>query len=564
MQGVPTQLTKVLPVTNSNPYAGLGVGQNDVTIPTQEDFVCLAQNRSVVPVVRKLALGSDSPMDLYIKLTNNLPGSFLLESAEHGRKWSRYSFIGVRCQATLSERNGEAIWVGDIPDAIDATQTDLATVGQVLTALHSERIKDLPPLTSGLVGYLAYDIVRRWEDLPVATSDDLQLPEFMLFLVTDLAIMDHEENQIILVSNVFANPTQSKSERLAAYDEAVNRLNRMEKNLDKQILIEPISGESDTASVAKMALSPVVTSNTSAAEYLDKVETVREYIRAGDAFQVVVSQRFECETQSDAIEVYRALRDLNPSPYMYLFRIPELRQSNGRSNPVQGFSIVGSSPEALVKLEDGKALLHPIAGTRPRSSDKAQDDALAEELLADTKERAEHLMLVDLGRNDLGRVCQPGSVEVTEFMNVERYSHVMHIVSTVTGELKPQLNAFDLLVATHPAGTLSGAPKVRAMEIIEELETTRRGVYAGCVGYFDFAGDMDAAIAIRTAVLRNNKAYVQAGAGLVADSVPQTEYEECQNKAAAVFRAIAAAANLSPIQTVADPQLETELGEHES
>lgn len=538
-------------MTESNPYSGFDAGRSvneptSLTLPSPEDFKQAVMQRRVTPVVRRLktaiSFPDGSPVAAYVQLAHNRPGTFLLESAEHGRKWSRYSFIGVNCQAMLTEQDGHAQWVGEVPAGIDTSNQELDTLGQVLDEFHSTRIEQLPPLTSGLVGYLSYDIVRRWERLPIDTADDKQRPEFALLLVSDLAVLDHEEGVIYLVANVFVDNSWTESELAEQYGEAVRRLDNMEEDLARRVDVPethaPITPELGTQLEIRSTATPE--------EYKAGVEAVREYIRAGDAFQVVLSQRFECDTQADPLEIYRALRELNPSPYMYLFRIPEPDQFGSANRSSEAFAVVGSSPEALVKLAAGGVMLHPIAGTRPRSQDKAEDDALAEDLMADTKERAEHLMLVDLGRNDLGRVSRPGTVEVTEFMNIERYSHVMHIVSTIESQLSPELNAYDLLRATHPAGTLSGAPKVRAMEIIEELESTRRGLYAGCVGYFDFAGDMDAAIAIRTAVVSDGKAYVQAGAGLVADSDPQTEYEECQNKAAAVFRALALAAELEP------------------
>ncbi len=547
----------------SNPYGGFEPTQTSgavttLTLPTSEEFAAAAAQRRVTPVVRRLdtatSLPGASPVAAYVQLAHNRPGTFLLESAEHGRKWSRYSFVGVNCQAMLTECEGKAQWVGDIPAGIDANGEDLDTLGQVLDGFHSTRIEQLPPLTSGLVGYLAYDIVRRWERLPVDTVDDKQRPEFALLLVSDLAVLDHEEGAIYLVANVFVDASWNESELAAQYELAVNRLDSMEADLARTVEVP----EAHLPVTPELGAELEIRSTATPEGYKGGVEAVREYIRAGDAFQVVLSQRFECDTDADPLEIYRALRELNPSPYMYLFRIPEPDHFEASGRATEAFAVVGSSPEALVKLAAGGVMLHPIAGTRPRSKDKAEDDALAEDLMADTKERAEHLMLVDLGRNDLGRVSKPGSVEVTEFMNIERYSHVMHIVSTVESQLLPGLNAYDLLRATHPAGTLSGAPKVRAMEIIEELESTRRGLYAGCVGYFDFAGDMDAAIAIRTAVVSDGKAYVQAGAGLVADSDPQTEYEECQNKAAAVFRAIALASELEPTRTTDDSAQETQ------
>jgi anthranilate synthase component 1 len=352
----------------------------------------------------------------------------------------------------------------------------------------------------------------------------------MLF-ADDLAVLDHKDGSVLLIANA-VNRDDRPTGVDAAYADAVARLDAMTADLAK-----PTEGGAATLTpvAAVDAVSPF-----GGAPYRAAVEAVKEKIRAGEAFQVVPSQRFEVDCPASALDVYRVLRTTNPSPYMYLFRF-------GAAGPDgRPFDVVGSSPEALVKVEDGEAMVHPIAGTRPRGATPEHDAELAAELLADPKERAEHLMLVDLGRNDLGRVCAPGSVEVVDFMTIERYSHVMHIVSTVTGKVAPDRTAFDVLTACFPAGTLSGAPKPRAMQIIEELEPTRRGLYGGCVGYFDFAGDSDTAIAIRTALLRDGRAYVQAGAGVVADSDPESEDTECRNKAAAVLRAIASAATLRP------------------
>ena len=361
-------------------------------------------------------------------------------------------------------------------------------------------------------------MVRRIERLPATAPDELGMPELTMLLATDLAVLDHSDGTVILIANVV---------RGGSYDDAVARLDAMQADLAKP-------GEPSVA-VLDLAAAPSFSRRTSPDDHMANVEVVKEHIRAGDAFQVVLSQRFEVETDVDALDVYRVLRATNPSPYMYLLRFA------GRESP---YDVVGSSPEALVTVTDGKAVLHPIAGTKPRGATPEEDAALGAELLADPKERSEHVMLVDLGRNDLGRVCTPGTVDVVDFMSVERYSHVMHIVSTVVGELMPGRSAFDVLTATFPAGTLSGAPKVRAMEIIESLEPVRRNLYGGCVGYFGAGGDMDMAIAIRTAVLHGGRAVVQAGGGLVADSDPVAEQAECENKAAAVLRAVAIAQTL--------------------
>ncbi len=523
-----------------------------VTVPTAQEFVELADSRRVVPVVRRLLADTLTPVGLYQRLARNAPGTYLLESAENGRTWSRYSFVGVRCSGLLTEVDGRSRWFGDVPtDVLESITSDpLAAIRETLSLLHTARVTGLPPLTSGLVGMIGYDAVRHWERLPKLTDDVLKLPEFALLLATDLAVFDHYDGSVLLISNVILDPASERtpSDLADRYEQARSRIEAMAARL-----AEPVE---EPALSMDLAAPAQITSDTTAQDYQAKVEQVREHIYAGDAFQVVVSQRFSTPTSARALDVYRVLRVSNPSPYMYLIRFPvvdgisELAASDadriGLGSEVS-FDVVGSSPEALVKLKGGQAMLHPIAGTRPRGASTEEDQQLADDLLADEKERAEHLMLVDLGRNDLGRVSEPGSVEVVEFMAVERFSHVMHIVSTVVATLAADKGAYDLLAATFPAGTLSGAPKVRAMEIIEDLESTRRGLYAGAVGYFDFAGDMDTAIAIRTAVLRDGVAYVQAGAGLVADSVPATEQAECEHKAAAVLRAIAVAGSIEAV-----------------
>ncbi|MFL6238444.1 MAG: anthranilate synthase component I [Actinomycetes bacterium] len=497
--------------------------------PSREEFRSLGPEYRLVPVTRRLLADDETPVGVYRKLAGNRAGTFLLESAEHGRVWSRYSFVGVHCQATLTERDGRAVWVGTPPSfAAEHNGGDpLVALRDTIERLRTPRIAGLPPLTSGVVGYIGYDAVRRLERLPSTAPDDLGMPELAMMLVTDLAVLDHSDGTILLVANAFRDDRAVDDD--TAYDDAVARLDAMTTELSKPA--EP--------SVVSVTASPTTAYDrrTEATAYMRSVELVKEQIRAGEAFQVVLSQRFEMSTDADALDVYRVLRAANPSPYMYLLRFP------GRERP---FEVVGSSPEALVKVNDGHALLHPIAGTRPRGATAEDDARLAAELLADPKERAEHVMLVDLGRNDLGRVCTPDSVEVLEFFSIERYSHVMHLVSTVVGQVAPPHTAYDVLAACFPAGTLSGAPKPRAMEIIEELEPVRRNLYGGAVGYLDVHGDLDTAIAIRTVVLHDGCAYVQAGAGIVADSDPAAEERECQAKAAVVLAAVAAAATLRP------------------
>jgi anthranilate synthase component I len=497
-------------------------------------FRKLAADRRVIPVVRRLLADGDTPINLYRKLAAERPGTFLLESADGGGKaWSRYSFVGVRSSAALTTRDGQAHWLGSPPVGVPVDGDPLRALRATVEALHTPRdlAGGLPPFTGGMVGYLGYDIVRRLERIGDSATDSLRLPELTMLLTSDLAVLDHWDGTVLLIANAI-NHNDRDTGVDEAYADAVARLDAMEADLAAPVHTVPAALPESVAFEVGTAWG--------GADFQAAVEEVKERIRAGEAFQVVPSQRFETPCRASALDVYRVLRTTNPSPYMYLLRFPG--PGGGEEG---GFDVVGSSPEALVKVENGHAMVHPIAGTRPRGATPQADAALAEELLADPKERAEHLMLVDLGRNDLGRVCEPGSVEVVDFMSVERYSHVMHIVSTVTGTVGAGRTAFDVLTACFPAGTLSGAPKPRAMQIIEELEPTRRGLYGGCVGYLDFAGDADTAIAIRTALLRDGTAYVQAGAGIVADSDPQAEDTECRNKAAAVLRAVATANALS-------------------
>lgn len=494
--------------------------------PDAATFRTLAKDRRVIPVTRRFLADGDTPVGLYRKLAAERPGTFLLESAENGRTWSRYSFVGVRSAATLTVRDGATHWLGTPPVSVPTDGDPLETLRATVAALHTPRDliegTGLPPFTGGMVGYLGYDIVRRLEKIGEHGADTLGLPELTMLLTSDLAVLDHWNGTVLLIANAI-NHNDLDTGVDEAYADAVARLDAMAADLHRPAPTDPT-----TLPPSEL---PEYTARWGGPDYMAAVEDVKERIRAGEAFQVVPSQRFETPCEASALDVYRVLRATNPSPYMYLLRF-------------DGFDIVGSSPEALVKVEDGRAMVHPIAGTRPRGATPQTDAALAEELMGDPKERAEHLMLVDLGRNDLGRVCEPGSVEVVDFMSIERYSHVMHIVSTVTGRLAPGRTAFDVLTACFPAGTLSGAPKPRAMQIIEELEPARRGLYGGCVGYLDFAGDSDTAIAIRTAVLRDGTAYVQAGAGVVADSDPAAEDAECRNKAAAVLRAVHSANRL--------------------
>ena len=494
---------------------------------SREDFRALAAEHRVVPVTRKVLADSETPLSAYRKLAANRPGTFLLESAENGRSWSRWSFIGAGAPSALTVREGEAVWLGVTPQDAPGGGDPLQALRTTLELLETAALPGLPPLSSGLVGFFAYDLVRRLERLPELAVDDLKLPDMLLLLATDIAAVDHHEGTITLIANaVNWNGTDERVDW--AYDDAVARLDVMTVAL----------GEHLASTVATFSRpEPLHRAQRTVQEYTEIVERLVSEIEAGEAFQVVPSQRFEMDTDADPIDVYRLLRVSNPSPYMYLLNVPNEAGS-------LDFSIVGSSPEALVTVKDGRASTHPIAGTRWRGLTEEEDVLLEKELLADDKERAEHLMLVDLGRNDLGRVCVPGTVRVEDYSHIERYSHVMHLVSTVTGELADGKSALDAVAACFPAGTLSGAPKVRAMELIEEVEKTRRGLYGGVLGYLDFAGNADFAIAIRTALMRDGTAYVQAGGGVVADSNGPYEYTEAANKARAVLNAIAAAETL--------------------
>jgi anthranilate synthase component I len=486
----------------------------------------LARTYRMVPITRTLFADAETPVGVYRKLAKGRRGTFLLESAEPGRSFSRWSFVGVDAVAALSVVDGEAAWTGEVPSGLAGSGDPLEVLGAAWRALTGPRLPDLPPLTGGFVGYLGYDVVRRLERLPDKAIDDLGFPELTMLLVTDVAAFDHHECNVVLVANAIVHPAMGDADLDAAYGDAVARLDAMQ-----HALAAPAP-----STVARVAAAPPreATSRTPPGEHERAVELGIEAIRAGDAFQIVLGQRFELRTDADPFDVYRVLRTLNPSPYMYLLRL-------------DGFDIVGSSPEALVTVHSGQATIHPIAGTRKRGATAERDAELVDELVNDPKERAEHVMLVDLARNDLGRVCEPGSVRVVEFGVVERYSHVWHIVSTVTGDVAQGFDALDVFKAAFPHGTVTGAPKVRAMELIDELEPVRRGIYGGALGYLDPAGDLDVAITFRTAVMRDGVAYVQAGGGVVADSVPGLEEMETRNKARAVLQAIATAETLRPV-----------------
>ena len=494
---------------------------------SKKEFLELAKHYQVIPVVESVFSGTETPLSIFEKLAATEPGSFLLESAEAG-VWSRYSFIGVQSHGFLSSSDESVTWKSTtggnpLPSALAnlAGLSGLEALEKIQQSWSAAPAKDLPPLVSGLVGLLGWDTVHQIERLGPKKPKELKVPELAVAVIRDLVVVDHKDSTLKLVSNVYL---EQGSDASFEYEAAVERLRVMKENL-----LEP---SAPFMAEVRLEQEPKFTRRTSDSDFIKLVERAKKHVVAGDVFQVVISQRFDTEVLASPMDVYRMLRAINPSPYMYLLNFSDVEGE---------FSVVGSSPEALVRVNAGNAVLHPIAGSRPRGATVEADGALAAELLGDAKEKAEHLMLVDLARNDLLKVCEASSVNVTEFMTVERYSHIMHLVSTVEGQIREGVTAVGVVRACFPAGTLSGAPKPRALEIIEELEPTNRGLFGGVVGYFDFAGNADLAIAIRTAVIRDGVGHVQSGAGIVLDSVPELENQETLNKASAPLRAIQAA-----------------------
>jgi anthranilate synthase component 1 len=500
------------------------------TWPSLERFRELATERRVIPVVRKILADDVTPVGAYQRLGGGRPGTFIMESAESGQ-WSRWSFVGVGSRATLTSRDGIASWRGSVPAGVPTEGRILDVLAGAIDVLGTPAIPGLPPLTGGFVGSLGWDIVHEWEPtLPKRAPQDADAPEVALCLASQLVALDHSDGTLWLIADaVNTDGTDLRVDE--AHADAVARLDAMEADL---LALAP----SHAAVIDRSTPLPEVTERFASEDFMDAVRVGKKAIVDGEIFQVVLSQRLDVTTDADPLAVYRILRTVNPSPYMYLFALDD-----GAGDTL---NIVGSSPETLVKVTGDDVVNFPIAGSRPRGAKPAEDRELAEELMADPKELSEHVMLVDLARNDLSKVCRPESVEVTELMEIKRFSHIMHISSTVTGKKRPEATALDCLKATFPAGTLSGAPKIRAIELIDELEPSRRGVYGGVVGYLDLAGDADLAIAIRTAVLHRGRASVQAGAGIVADSVPATELEEATNKAAAAIRSVRLASRLRP------------------
>jgi len=482
---------------------------------TLDEFRSYAKQGNLIPLFREILADHDTPVSAFAKIDHG-PSAYLLESIQGGEKWARYSFLGSGSPIVIYEDGGDlCVKEGSHRRRIPSRGAPLDRLREIMETYRPVTVPDLPRFVGGAVGYLGYDMVQTFEELPSRQKDQVGLPDFAFLLTETLLIFDNVSQKIKVVANAHVKSSSERDIR-SAYREAISRIEGMIARLRRPLRRVKM----------KHRRSPIqFTPNMNKADFEKMVTRAQEYIKAGDIFQCVLSQRWETNLQTPPFQLYRALRVVNPSPYMYYLRIA-------------GVELVGSSPEILVRCEDGVVSLRPIAGTRRRGATAEEDAELERCLLADAKERAEHIMLVDLGRNDVGRVAEQGSVRVESLMNIERYSHVMHIVSNVTGKLSGTKNVYDVLKACFPAGTVSGAPKIRAMEIIEELEPGKRGPYAGAVGYIGFSGNMDMCINIRTVVVSRHRAFIQAGAGIVADSTPEHEYEETCNKARAMMKAI--------------------------
>lgn len=482
--------------------------------PNKKEFIKLAKKGNLIPVYREIPADFETPASAFTRIDEG-EFSYLLESIEGGEKIARYSFLGSKPSLVFMSK-GKRITIlrGKKKKVFQAKTDPLEEIKDIMRRFSFVPVKGLPRFVGGLVGYMAYDVVRFFEKIPDRNRDDLNLPDCLFMLTDTIVIFDHLERKVKVVSNAFVGKNAS-----SAYDEATRKIEGIIKRLSRQT-------EMPAGSPTRKKAGPsAVTSNLTKAQFMRIVGKAKEYIRKGDIIQVVLSQRFKKNIRSRPFDIYRTLRSINPSPYMFYLKFGNLK-------------LIGSSPEIMVRCEDKKVELRPIAGTRRRGRDEKEDACLAKELLRDPKERAEHIMLVDLGRNDIGRVCRFDSVKIPEFMVIEKYSHVMHIVSDVSGILKRESDIYDLVRASFPAGTVAGAPKIRAMEIIDELENIKRGIYAGSVGYFSFSGNLDTCITIRTIVVKGKVAYVQAGAGIVADSRPDREYRETLNKSKAMLKAI--------------------------
>jgi anthranilate synthase component I len=487
--------------------------------PTFHEFQRLAKQGNLIPVYEVFPADLLTPVSAYLRLARGARYSFLLESVEGGEKIARYTFAGANPEEVFRYANGACVL--ESRNRLLWEERDPVTFLRTrMERFHAVRLPGLPPLAAGAIGYFSYDMVRLIERLPKRLRDDIGLYDAMLAFYHGIIAFDHVQHRLWIVRNVY---TEGEGSLRAKYNAAVREIRRT-----RQLLEERVPAEQPRKGIKKRQTPLRVDSNFRREEYLAAVRKAKNYIRAGDIFQVVFSQRFSVKTKAEPFQIYRELRALNPSPYLFFLQMNDV-------------AVVGSSPEMLVKVQGRDVFYRPIAGTRRRGKDEAEDQRLEKEMLASEKERAEHIMLVDLGRNDLGRVCEYGTVKAEKLLTVERYSHVMHLVSSLRGRLRDDVDCFDALMACFPAGTVSGAPKVRAMEIIEELERTRRGIYAGGVLYLDFAGNLDSCIALRTMVIKNGVAHIQAGGGIVADSDPASEYQESVNKSRALLTALEAA-----------------------
>ena len=484
--------------------------------PERKNFLKLAKKGLIIPVYREILADMETPVSAFRKLNKGSKHSFLLESVEGGENIGRYSFLGVDPLITFQSKGNKYKIISDGRKKEGSTNDPLNELKAIMKSFKSLNINGLPRFTGGAVGYIAYPMIRFWEKIPVRKPDDLKIPDMFFLLTETVVVFDHVQHKMKVICNVFVENT-GKEYFNKAYKKATNKI---DATIEK-LRAEPLNFTPKRKKQKRTGWK----SNFIPEDFIDAVEKAKKYIKAGDIFQVVLSQRWAKRTYAKPINIYRAIRSLNPSPYMFYLDFGK-------------FKIIGSSPEIMVRKEKDKIILRPIAGTRPRGRNEKEDGELIEELLKDPKELAEHLMLVDLGRNDVGRAAVLGSVSVTELMSIEKYSHVMHIVSNVEGTLRKNSDEYDVFKASFPAGTVSGAPKIRAMEIIEELEPKQRGPYAGAVGYFSFSGNLDSCITIRTIVLKGDTAYVQAGAGIVADSVGKKEYTETLNKAKALMEAV--------------------------
>ena len=487
--------------------------------PTKKEFIKLAKKGNVIPVYREISADFDTPLSAFLKIDDK-KHSFLLESVEGGEKIGRYSFLSSNPSAIIESKGSCVKIIYKQKTIVINKAKPLDEIARFMSQFKFVKVNGLPRFCGGLIGYIGYDIIRFIEKIPDTCKDDLNLPDLRLMLTDNLIIFDRVSHTIKVVFNSYIKDDKNIS-AVRAYNNAVKCIDRLAAKIEKPLKI-------NLAPIKKTAKAVKINTNLSKSDFKKNILKAKEYIRSGDVIQVVLSQRFHTDFKKDPVNIYRALRSINPSPYMFYLSFKD-------------FKLIGSSPEIMVRGEDGIAEVRPIAGTRPRGRDSREDIFLEKELLNDKKERAEHLMLVDLGRNDLGRVCKAGSVKVNDFMLIERYSHVMHIVSDCTGKLLSKASPVSLLKASFPAGTVTGAPKIRAMEIIDELERIKRGPYAGCVGYISFSGNLDTCITIRTILLKGGKAYMQAGAGIVADSIPEKEYQETVNKAKGMFKAVAMA-----------------------